>query len=230
MCTKITKVLNALQNAQLTELSAHFFSVYLKDGSSWGLQANSPLCLLGNPVLWSLDKGRNTLAVAFVVLFVLCMPVMPSYLELLLASAEPSHSKCAVIWEALINRILLQAEEAAKVHCGRAVCSAWRGTQDGAQRWACPGPPACGPEGRGCGSLPFWMGPWESCVMDSLGLHTLVLCIRPSWTLSLSLSLIFFFFFLVCLSDSVTRVDTHSFTHKLLFLPLSLPVITMWPV
>ena len=29
------------------------------------------------------------------------------------------------------------------------------GTQDGAQRWACPGPQACGPEEWDRGSLPF---------------------------------------------------------------------------
>lgn len=56
-------------------------------------------------------------------------------------------------------------------------------------------------------------GPWESSVMDSLGLHTLALCISVSWTLSLSL----FFFF----SHTMLYMQTHTHfsSHKCLFFP-----------
>jgi len=89
----------------------------------------------------------------------------------------------------------------------------WRGTQDGAQRWACSR--ACRPEERGRGSLLFCLAP-ESPVMDSLWLHTLALCIGASWTLSL-------FFF-----SSHNRINAHTHTHTL-FLKQAAIFSFSWP-
>lgn len=64
-------------------------------------------------------------------------------------------------------------------------------------------------------------GPWESSVMDSLGLHTLALCIQPSWTLAFFF-LSFHVFFFLFLSHNVTHTDTlKEKSHKHLFLPVS---------
>jgi len=92
------------------------------------------------------------------------------------------------------------------LHCS--LC--WRHTQDEAQWWACPGPAACGPEEL----TAILNSPWEASVMDSLGLHTLALCIKASWTLFLSL------FFTQCHTVTLSHTFFSIFFTQASFFPL----------
>lgn len=130
-----------------------------------------------------------------------------------------------MLWTVLTNRILLGWKVATAGLLGPGNVHCRGGTQDGAQRWACPGPQACGPEEQHRGSLPFWMAPESPVWWTAWGFAHWLFVSGLSWTLSR-------LFFTPLFSHTMFYMQTQTLPHtSVSFFPLlslSVLVIVMW--